>query len=457
MIGAGIGITSFGVSGAKRGVIGTAGTEAFGVGVYPYATLPDGISAMDGTSIKGSDNYGNYQYTDGSVCVFIPAFYYRIGSASSPLYATYGLNAVDIASVYDFADEAAANAAGYVLHRAFIDGGATKSGFFIDKYVNSQDTATGITHGSSLKNGVPISLTTSSSYTRSNGMTDCNGQLHDAITLSRARGSIWQCMSAFQQSALALLSLAHGQAATGAAFCAWYDAAGTINFPKGCNNNALADANDATVTFTTAGDAGSASKPLAGSASILAKTTHNGQNCGVTDLNGTMWEINIGVTTPGVSLTDNADATSDDLWVLKPSVAIRDLTNGWNGATDAWQSAANIGTLYDQVVGAMWWGATTGWIDWGNGANQSLDPAASGVGYHRTSILMPKDADGTSGAGSNLFGQDSSYRYRRSNLALLAGGGWNDSSSAGVFARYWNFWRSFAIISIGFRASAYGQ
>ena len=167
------------------GLIGTQGGQGFGVGVY-IGTLPSGFSALTGTTDTASDNYGNYQYSDGSTMCFVPKFYYRIGSASSPRYATYGANAVDIAGIDTFADETAANAAGYVLHRAFIDGGSVKSGFFIDKYLCSKN---GTTSGKSVKNGDPISLTTNDSYNPSSTMTGCTGILADAVVLSRARGA----------------------------------------------------------------------------------------------------------------------------------------------------------------------------------------------------------------------------------------------------------------------------
>ncbi|TVR59423.1 MAG: hypothetical protein EA420_15940 [Candidatus Competibacteraceae bacterium] len=442
--------------------IGIQGGKNFGVGLYPFS-LPSDYSELAGTTDPDSAQYGNYTYSDGSICCFVPAFYYRIGHFDSPRFAVYGLNACDIASVYDFSSELAANAQGYVLHRAFIDGGAVKSGFFIDKYINCQDTATGTTHGSSLSNGVPISLTAVTTYTRSSTMTGCAGQLPDAIVLAKARGAGWQCASAFQYSALALLSLAHGQAATGSAHCAWYDASLTTNFPKGCNNNALADVNDAGVTFTTAGDAGAASKPLAGSGSPFAKTTHNGQACGIADLNGTMWETTLGVTTYGSSATDGTQRTTGDpdvgkFWVLKSGVAVADLTSGWNGATDHWQSAANIDTLYDEVADGMWWAANAGaWTSYGDSATpgaQVFSDAASGAGYLRTSIGHPLDA-GVSASGTNLMGQDGLYQYQRRNLALLSGGHWGNVSYAGVWARNWNFRRTTASINVGWRSSAY--
>ncbi len=170
---------------------------------------------MTGTDDEIHDNYGNYQHTNGSVMVFVPKFYYRVANASAPQYATYGANSIEIAGIDQFSDTASANAAGYVLHRAFIDGGSEKSGFFIDKYLNSKSGDSAV----SVKNQSPISLTTSTSYNPSSTMTGCTGIMADAVVLGRARGSQYNQCSAFMLGALAILSLAHAQAATGTTAC----------------------------------------------------------------------------------------------------------------------------------------------------------------------------------------------------------------------------------------------
>jgi hypothetical protein len=260
----------------RKGLVGIPGSQGFGVSECPnpkwLAEL--GLSEMTGTTDVTSENYGNYIHANGGVSVFIPKFYYKFGESTDSAFATFGANTITVKGIESFANEAAANAAGYALHRAFIDAGIEKPGFFIDKYKASKD---GTASCKSVKYGVPISLTTDANYTRSAGMTGCTGILADSVVLSRARGAGWNTTLVFQMDAIAKLSLAHAQHATTSTFCAWYDATNVINFPKGCNNGALADINDPSVTYTSAGDAGNSAKPLTGSASDLAKTTHNGQ------------------------------------------------------------------------------------------------------------------------------------------------------------------------------------
>ena len=440
---------SFSTKSTFGGLIGTQGGQGFGVGVYPY-TLPSGFSALPGTSDPASANYGNYQGADGSVMVFVPKFFYRIGHTSSPRYATYGLNAIDVVGVETFADEAAANAAGYALHRAFIDGGAEKSGFFIDKYLASKN---GTTSCKSVANGNPISLTTNTSYNPSSGMTGCTGILADAVVLARSRGAgTFNVASVFMYSALAGLSLAHAQASTSTTHCAWYDV--TNNFPKGCNTS-LKDTNDASVTFTSAGVSGDY-KPLTGSGNPFAKTTHNGQSCGVADLNGAMWQVMLGLTSPGSSATDTAQVANGNAYVLKRSVSLSSLTGGWNGANDAWGDAANLASKYDLVSGLFPWGSATGGTYFGNGANQVFSGAASGVSYSRTACGVQDTVNGASASGTNQFGADGCYQYNRANLFPLAAGNWGGAAGAGVFRRSWGYSRSNDDLYVGFRAAAYG-
>ena len=440
--------STFTTAAAFSSPIGTAGGQDFGVGIAP--SLPAGFSALTGTTTPGHAEFGNYETTNGSIMVFVPRFYYRIGSVSSPRYASYGLNAVDIAGTDTYAGEAAANAAGFAMHRAFIDGGQVLDGFFIDKYIASKD---GIANCKSVFGGVPISLATNTSYTRSDGMTGCTGVLADAIVLSRARGAGFHCASLFQYSALALLSLAHGQAATSTNYCAWYDAGGTTNYPKGCNNSALADVDDTSVTYTTAGDIGSASKPLAGATANFPRTTHNGQSCGVADLNGSMWEVLIGVTSRGFSATDFDQMANGNVFVLKESVSCSDLTGGWDTGNDAWGGLAHLETLYDWFSGFLPWGDTTGPVRFGNGANQVFDEAIGGVGWLRTAAGVQQDTAAMSTSGTALFGQDYCYQYNRANVCPMGGGGWSNTSLAGVFFRNWDSRRNEGNITHGFRAS----
>lgn len=427
------------------------GGQGFGVDAY-VGTLPSGFSAKTGSADPTSDNWGNYFYGVNHT-VYLRKGYLRIGSPLSPRYATFGDNAHDYAGVDTFADQAHANENGYFLHRAFIDGGAEQNGFFRDKYKLSKD-GTGLA-AVSVPNAVPISLTNDAAYTNSAGMTGCTGILADAITLARARGTGWHNQSIWERDWIARLSLCHGQAATSATYCAWYDSTGTKNYPRGCDNNALGSTDDAAMLWVSAGDSGAAAKPKTGSANYPAKAAHNGQLCGSMDDAGMLWECLLGITAPGASATDSTQRTDGTVWTLKQSASVAALTAGWNGATDAFQSAANIGGLYEQQTDLLPWGSAIDWQRFGNGANQVFAHAASGADWLRTCSGVATGS-GLSSGGINLFGIDGCYRYNRANVFSLAGAYWNNGSSAGLFARFWYYSRAGASSAVGARAAAYG-
>ena len=157
-----------GKGGSAEQTIGEAGTQGFGVGVYggdESELAAMNLTPMDGCDDPASDNYGNYQHTNGSIMCFIPAFAYRVGNAAAPSYSRDGANALEISSATNFSGyEAGASFSGnaslgdgWILHRAFVDGGLVKRGFFIDKYLCSK-SASNTNVAVSVKNGDPIEL-----------------------------------------------------------------------------------------------------------------------------------------------------------------------------------------------------------------------------------------------------------------------------------------------------------
>ena len=438
------------VTGTTAIPIGIQGKKGFGVAPthQPFAVL--GLAEMTGTNDLTSDNYGNYIHTNGSIVCWCPKAYYRVGSSESPRFATYGANALDIVGAETFSTTAEANTAGYALHRAFINAGAEQSGFFIDKYMNSKD---GTTASKSVFGGVPISLATTAGYTVSKGMTGCTGILADAVVLSRARGARWNVATAFMYGYLAMVSVAQAQAATSTADVAWYDPTGVKNYPKGCNNDALSDVNDTTVVYASAGDTGNVNKPKTGATVGFAKTTHNGSNNGVADLNGGMFEVTIGITNFGSNASASIAITNDTIYVLKHSVDVATLTGGWNTANDIWGDATNLATKYDVVTSPHPLGSATGVVYWGNGTNSVLQNDLNGVNRDICGFI-PKNANSTA-TGANLFGNDQLYKQNKQNMVPLTCGYWSVSAAAGVFNRLFNGFRMNDNYGTSFRASAY--
>ena len=417
-------------SGSKFGninYIGLPGQQGFGVGICP--NIPTGFSKLPGTDDIASDNYGNYQYSDGSVMCWIPAFYYKIGTGSNGL----AINVVDVKGINDYANESTAIAAGYALHRAFYNAGMIVPGVFVDKYQcsNSNNIA------SSIKNGNPLS--SAAAHNPFAGLTGApSNAYHGAIVAAKTRGANFFCNTVFIFKALALLSLAHGQAAASATSCAWYDAAGIIKYPKGNNNNALKDSNDTAVTYISDGYSNCGKT---GSANFFSKTTHNGQNSGVCDLNGNMWEIGLGLTSDG-----------SNFYILKTSVDAKTITSGTTLATDAWGATGiaamydNLGATYESLAGS------SSVKTMGAAAAQVFSGATSGNAWNATGAGIPLT---TGVVGTNMFGNDGLWDYRLDTMCPLLDGNWANGASAGVWTLYLYAVRTSSTDYVGFRSALY--
>lgn len=400
----------------SKSIIGIAGHKGFGVGVYggdPADLIAMGLTPMDGCDDPSSDNYGNYVHTNGSIMCFIPAFCYRIGNPAAPSYARDNNDALEIR------DASEGGGDGWILHRAFVDGGVQKAGFFIDKYIASKDKTGKLVVSVKYGDNISLSLGNVGSSTMSN----CSGRLYDAITLGRARGEHYSCVTAFQWSAISMLSLAHGQAATSNQFCGWYDASHMKNYPKGNNTYTLKDFDDSSVRWSAHHSEEYIGKT--GSGRPFNKTTHNGQNCGVTDVNGSQWQVVIG----------REGLKGSQVMFMKESVKAHNITN--NNHYDV--------ALYD-VRGIAY---SAGDHEWGSGAlyidESSLSRAKCGI--------HPKD--GYQDA-SVLFGYDMATVDYQSEKAIVVGGSYTNGNRAGVWARSAIGW-SVSSSACSFRISGYAN
>ena len=416
--------------------INDAGKPGFGVGVADSTTLAaiGNLEPMSGYDDPYNDNYGNYQSTDGdnNIMCFIPAFCYRSGYNSAPSKARDGLNALEI--TYDTSME---GTDGWILHRAFWNNGHRVSGFFVDKYLNSKNTES--TRSCSVKLGDPLTLYSNASYNGTVQLPDCSGYLYDAIVLGRKRGSRYACCSLFAYSALAMLSLAHSQACGdgNTEYCAWND---SNPWCKG-NNSKLKDYYDSSVTYTTA-TTKDTNKGLTGSGTPFAKTTHNGLNCGVADICGSLREVGLGVTQPKSS----SDSRYGNLLVLKTSADIC--------AIESYSTNIDDATLYDEVAYTRNLNGSRGYC-WPNTA-QEFSPDSSGDDWALTGCYPRFNGERTSSTVNYLM--KGSYNHvGASNNAIeyspTVGGYYNLPDDAGLFTRLGYSWQR-TIGACGFRCLA---
>jgi hypothetical protein len=499
--------------------------NAGGVGVIPAALLPAGFSPLPGCDTPGSENWGNYQYADGSVMVCIAATYYRVNNAGNPTFARFAPDDIDVKFADTFASRAAAAIAGYALHRAFIDGDQEKPFVLVDKYKCSKVAkGTGFV-AASVRYGLPLS--TASDHNPIAEVTAAAENVYYAC-LDAAKGrdgengarnaaSQFFCISVFIRSLLAMLSLAHGQRVVSPSQAAWFDGAAVKNWPKGCNNNALRDADDTTVIYQSDGYSNCG---RTGSGVPFEKTTHNGQACGVADLNGLMWEVSIGMTciattksitgatqanpcvltVPGHGLTtgriiqvvsvvgmtqlndklytvtvidpdtislDGVDSSAytayasagsiayGNFYAAKESTRMRDFTSGASIATDHW-GTTGVAAMMEEI--ALPLAAEPG----GSGMTRyvgsgALSSDTSGLGYILTGIGHPKDAASLAASGADLFGRDYVHQYIRDQMCVIAGGRWSLGSVAGVFARALYDARYYSYSPVGLRCACYPE
>ena len=423
------------IFGSNLNDIGRAGQQGFGVGIAP--TIPTTMLALAGTYTLGSDDYGNYQViADGSIMCWVPKHYVRITNTTT---SPYNGTKIEIANIYDFSSEVEAALAGYYLPRCFVDGGVVKQGFFVDKYKWSLTNFVYNTAGiaSSIKNSNPISSIVDTARDASNGyagaFSNCKSNSQSpsntyggAWATAKSRGSDFAVNSIFIRAALAMLSVAHGQASTSTTNNAWYDATGVKNFPKG-NNNSGADYNDSSCTFTACDDAYWSGRNEArknGAGSTFAKTTHNGQNCGVADLNGNQYEISQGLT--------NIGGVVGGFKILKESIALKNVTGGSAGGTDHFSNA----TIFDSVTLPTDLTDVDGWTYFGNGTNQIFSSQADRTNnaYLLTALGLPQLSG--SGSGINMMGIDGLYKYKMDELCPILGGSWGEATYAGIWYVY---------------------
>lgn len=391
----------------SKSTIGEAGQQGFGVGVFggdPVFLTIMGLAPMEGCEDPTSDNYGNYTHTNGSIMCFIPAFCYRLGNATAPSYSRDGADALEIRYATEFSQFSHDSVLtrtnfedGWILHRAFVDGNRMKSGFFIDKYLcsNYYDCA------ASVKNADWLMCTNEPAQRYSTKcISGTVGNALDAITLSRARGEHYSLVTCYQWAAISLLSLAHGQAATRSAACAWYDANHTTNFPKGATNQGGQDVNDPTISYTIHSYGAMFGKT--GSGTPFNKTTHNGQASGVADVAGMCNQWTIGAVI----------AYIETLWLM-------DIVQTAHAFTKDNVDSREMYTPYSRVFGDS------------RGSFNGVRSGDSGLNWSGAGIFPKTTIE------SALFGSDEYYEYRAAYGSLKVGLGRSWGKGAGVFCRSW--------------------
>lgn len=287
------------------------GSVGFGVGIAPKEiTDKYNMSPMLGTFTPGHMNYGNYTDTHGNVMVWIPKLYIKTSNVNGAPY--YGLK-VEVSKT---------QTNGFWCHRAFINNGKEIPGFFIDKYLASNQG--GIL--GSRRNAVPLTCDTkfnsisiipgvSAKIALGNKITEdsdlnlddlksVKNRISSFIEAVKNRGPEFQILTVFAYNYLILLSK-----------CIYQNAYNTNNFSniefaksrtdrfafiQGMNTQQTAQRDIQAVhnlDYKSAGYTdGTNILYRTGSVSDakLGKISHNGHACGVIDLVGGLFNLSIG-------------------------------------------------------------------------------------------------------------------------------------------------------------------
>ena len=450
--------------------IGSVSDGTFGVGVAPkevYESL--GLSPLPGTEDPKSFQYGLYEIilpeevkenssqNDGKVrrqckayVKYIPKFYYAfltnyttgklMSEETLKEYEKYsGVSlallkqaqerspnwGIVIAPGSAFTSESEANEHGFILHRAFIDGGKEMPGFFIANSLlyysastNSLNTDTKYYYyfGAKELNHYEYDLTEShvQGIVRLDGTTPPmrfdfgdSDNLGDAVAVCR-KFSGFNLASIFMWSAVSMLSFAAGLYCKDATECAWYGTSFSMG-PRG-NNSTTKDVDDPTVTFPAMSQ--TVGTPFPSDSEQYAKTTHNGTISGITNVNGWVEQPLLGI---------NGAYNK----IMPESTVLANVTKAGGETTERFVYASNnIAWGHLPSTCGTWFTAVNG-----------NDRAMCGVyTSSHTNLKTPESL-----TEFYRFGNDT-LQSNSNGTAPSVGSNWSAGSAAGIFNRGYDTW-----------------
>ena len=394
-------------------VYGEIGGFGAGVAYMPTIAASLGLTAMDGASERTHENFGNFVDSRNNVFVCIPMMYYK-ADTNTRIDELMGVPKVEVS--YIAKD-------GYAPFYAFKkSNGEYVPCVFVSKYIMSKGSDN---KPAFIKNADPVS--SDRSY---NGIQQFSGVEANNIgffTAIRMLGENYCLHYAALRFVYYMVAEAHKQKAilrfgtrakVPSSICAYLDIA--PYYPKGNNTN-WGDANDTSLKYTRAGSGtyqkSSYGVGKTGSANNLAKTTFNGQKCGIADMGGNMWEVDGGYI-----------ADSTQTYILKGIDTLKSL-NKDNYNNTAFFVGLNLENR-----------RTSSAYMCGNGTNPLFTFNSSGNAYNCDNFLIPL-ASGMSSSGTDAYGKD--YNYPLSNgYAPFFAGGYGHSGGCGLLCAGISSWAS---------------
>ena len=374
-------------------VYGEIGGFGAGVAYMPTIAASLGLTAMDGASERTHENFGNFVDSRNNVFVCIPMMYYK-ADTNTRIDELMGVPKVEVSYI---AKE------GYAPFYAFKKSdGEYVPCVFVSKYIMSKGSDN---KPAFVKNADPVS-----SEARYNGIQQFSGveeKNTGFFTAIRMLGSNYCLHYAALRFVYYIVAEAHKQKAilrfgtrakVPSSICAYLDIA--PYYPKGNNTN-WGDADDTSLKYTRAGSGtyqySSYGVGKTGSANNLAKTTFNGQKCGIADMGGNMYEVDGGYI-----------ADSTQTYILKGIDTLKSL-NKDNYNNTAFFVGLNLENR-----------RTSSAIMCGNGTNPLFTFNSSGNAYNCDNFLIPLST-GMSSSGTDAYGKDCNYPLGNGYAPLFAG------------------------------------
>ena len=394
-------------------VYGEIGGFGAGVAYMPTIAASLGLTAMDGASERTHENFGNFVDSRNNVFVCIPMMYYK-ADTNTRIDELMGVPKVEVS--YIAKD-------GYAPFYAFKkSNGEYVPCVFVSKYIMSKGSDN---KPAFVKNADPVS--SDRSY---NGIQQFSGVDANNIgffTAIRMLGSNYCLHYAALRFVYYMVAEAHKQKAilrfgtrakVPSSICAYLDIA--PYYPKGNNTN-WGDADDTSLKYTRAGSGtyqgSSYGVGKTGSANNLAKTTFNGQKCGIADMGGNMWEVDGGYI-----------ADSTQTYILKGIDTLKSL-NKDNYNNTSFFVGLNLENR-----------RTSSAYMCGNSTNPLFTFNSSGNAYNCDNFLIPL-ASGMSSSGTDAYGKDYNYPLGNGHAPIFAGN-CNGSGFCGLLYAYYGGWAS---------------
>ena len=384
-------------------VYGEIGGFGAGVAYMPTIAASLGLTAMDGASERTHENFGNFVDSRNNVFVCIPMMYYK-ADTNTRIDELMGVPKVEVS--YIAKD-------GYAPFYAFKkSNGEYVPCVFVSKYTMSKGSDN---KPAFVKYADPVS--SDASYNGIHQFRDVEANNIGFFTAIRMLGSNYCLHYAALRFVYYMVAEAHKQKAilrfgarskVPSSICAYLDIA--PYYPKGNNIN-WSDANDTSLKYVRAGSGTSQGSNYGvgktGSATNLAKTTFNGQKCGIADMGGNMCEVD------GGYISD-----STQTYILKGIDTLKSL-NKDNYNNTAFFVGLNLENR-----------RTTSAYMCGNGTNPLFTFSNSGNDYNCDNFLIPL-ASGMSSNGTDAYGKDQNFPLGNGRAPTFAGY-FNYSGSCGL-------------------------